>query len=72
MILGILKSKDHQKKIDQDIGGIIVSITTIILVVVDIIVYHRVLSHLERLEQQLKLGQQDGKEFGSDDEEKDN
>ena len=49
---------------------IIVSITTIIIVVVDIILYCRVLSCLERLEQQLKLGQQDDKEFGSDDEEK--
>ena len=55
---------------NQDIFRIIVSITTIIIVVVDIILYRRVLTHLERLEQQLKLGQQDGKEFGSDDEEK--
>ena len=55
---------------DQDIFRIIVSITTIIIVVLDIILYHRVLSHLERLEQQLKLGQWDGKEFESDDEEK--
>ena len=58
---------------DQDIFRIIVSITTVIIVVVNIILYHRVLSHLERLEQlkeQLKLGQQDGKEFESDDEEK--
>ena len=48
---------------------IIVSITAIIIVVVDIILYHRVLSHLDKLEQQLKLGK-DGKEFGSDDVEK--
>ena len=58
------------KKMDQDIFSIIVSITTIIIVVVEIILYHRVLSCLERLELQLKLGQQDGKECGSDDEEK--
>ena len=55
---------------DQDIFRIIVSITTIIIVVVDIILYHRILSCLERLEQQLQLGQQDGKKFGNDDEEK--
>ena len=54
---------------DQDIFRIIVSITTIIIVVVDIILYRRVLSHLDKLEQQLKLGK-DGKEFGSDDVEK--
>ena len=57
---------------DQDIFKIIVYITTIIIVVVDIILYRRVLSHLERLEQQCKLGQQDGKEFWSDDEKKEN
>ena len=56
----------------QDIFMMVLSVTEIIIVVVDIILYHRVLSHLERLEQQLKLGQQDGKEFGSDDEKKDN
>ena len=56
----------------QDIFMIVLSITKIIIVMEDIILYHRVLSHLERLEQQLKLGQQDGKEFGSDDEKKDN
>ena len=48
---------------------IIVSITTIIIVVVDIILYRRVLSQLDKLEQQLKLGK-GGKEFGSDDVEK--
>ena len=64
-------SKDHHiKNMNQDIFRIIVSITTIIIVVVDIILYCRVLSCLERLVQPLKLGQQDGKEFGSDDEEK--
>ena len=55
---------------DQDIFRIIVSITTIIIVVVDIILNCRVLPHLETSEQQLKLGQQDDKDFGSDDEEK--
>ena len=59
-----------QKNMDQDIFRIIMSIIHVIIIVVDIVLYHRVQSHLERLEHQLKLGEWDDKEFGSNDKKK--